>query len=126
MNFIQRLSYYGAGLLLGVIILFFFFSGKKTSCNYSPNSRVLKNIRIKKRLLSKESQAFLLSSNIDTSSISSILKKGKVDFSESNTKLDSCKVYSIKSAKKDSLQLKLLIKNCSKKATILMIETLSH
>jgi len=122
MTFIQRLGYYSGGLILGIIVVVFFFSGKKTSCDYSPTARVLKNIRIKDRFYSPESIAYLVTNKIDTTSISSLLVNGKVDFGESNTELDSCKTYVIKSRKNDTLQLKLKIENCDEKATILNIE----
>ena len=40
MAFLKRLGYYLFGLSIGVIILSFIFSGKKTSCNYGPQARV--------------------------------------------------------------------------------------
>ncbi len=121
MTFVQRLSYYSGGLILGSIVVIFFLSGKKSSCNYSPTARVLKNIRNKERYYSPKSINYLLQNKVDTASISALLENGKVDFSESNTKLDSCKIYVIKSAKKDNIQLILNIENCEKKATILSI-----
>jgi len=124
MTFVQRLSYYSGGLVLGIIVVAFFFSGKKSSCDYSPTARVLKNIRIKDRFYSPKSISYLIDHKIDTASVSALLENGKVDFGESNTKLDSCKTYVIKSRKKDSIQIKLNIQNCNKAATILSIEKL--
>ncbi len=121
MTFVQRLSYYSGGLILGSIVVIFFFSGKKSSCDYSPTSRTLKNIRNKERYYSPKSINYLLQNKIDTASISALLENGKVDFGESNTELDSCKIYVIKSAKKNNVQLILNIENCEKKATILSI-----
>jgi len=126
MSFLQRLGFYSGGLTIGIIILIFFFSGKKSSCDYSPNARVLKNIRIKEQFYSTKSISFLVKNKIDTSSISNLLKTGKVDFGESNTKLDSCKIYTIKSRKKDPVQLILNIKNCDKRATILNVSRLKN
>lgn len=124
MTFLQRLGYYSGGLVLGLIILFFFFSGKKSSCDYSPTARVLKNIRIKDHFYSSQSITFLVQNQLDTTAVNYLLENGKVDFEASNTKLDSCKTYVITSRKKETLQLKLNIENCNKKATILSIEDL--
>lgn len=124
MTFIQRLGYYSGGLILGIIILIFFFSGKKSSCDYSPNARVLKNIRIKDQYYTTKSIRFLVKNKVDTSYVTYLLHHGKVDFGASNTQLDSCKIYSIKSPKKDSTQIALKIKNCEKAATILSISKL--
>ncbi len=44
MSFIKRLYYYSGGFIIGIFFLVFIFSGKKTSCNYGPNARVIDNI----------------------------------------------------------------------------------
>ena len=93
MRLIQRLGYYGAGFAIGILILFFFLGGKDTSCDYGPNARTLKNIRIKDRVFSEMSLETLSSHQLDTSAISQLLMEGDVLFSESETRLDSCKQY---------------------------------
>ena len=117
MTFPQRLSYFGGGLFLGIIFLFFFLSGKKTSCDYGPNARVLKNIRLKERFVSAEALQQLKNVGLDTSSITTALAKADIDFGKSNTKLDSCKVYIVNSMI-ETQELTLTIENCHKKATI--------
>lgn len=117
MTFPQRLSYFGGGLFLGIIFLIFFLSGKKTSCDYSPNSRVLKNMRLKERVISAEALQQLTSVGLDTSAISTALTKGDVDFSKSNTELDSCKLYVVNSII-NKQELALTVENCYKKATV--------
>lgn len=70
---------------------------------------------------SEASQRLLDNKTIDTTTINYILKKGDVNFGESNTKLDSCKTYMIE-GKSNNREYKLLIENCNKKATINSIE----
>ena len=48
MKFIHRLGYYLGGFSIGLIFLAFFLSGKRASCDYGPDARVLKNIGQKK------------------------------------------------------------------------------
>lgn len=117
MTFTQRLSYFGGGLFLGIVFLFFFLSGKKTSCDYSPNARVLKNIRLKERVISAEAFTQLTSAGLDTSAVSKVYQNGNVDFANSNTQLDSCNIYMIHSIIKNQ-ELSLKVENCNKKATI--------
>lgn len=117
MTFTQRLSYFGGGLFLGIIFLIFFLSGKKTSCDYSPNARVIKNIRLKERVISAEALQQLKNAGLDTIAISNTLNKGSVDFGKSNTELDSCKIYVVNAILKNQ-ELSLTIENCLKKATI--------
>ena len=117
MNLAQRLFYYLGGFAIGLILLFFFLGGKNTSCDYSPNDRVLKNIRIKKRLFSDQAKAYMKQNLIDTADISDILISGKVDFSKSNTNLDSCRIYFIEGSVREN-NISLYVKNCDSIATI--------
>lgn len=121
MKLIQRIAYYGAGFIVGLIILFFFIGGKKTSCDYGFDARTLKDIRTKKMEFSAEGDRMRNKFQLDTSAIQTILKKGDVDFSETDRKLDSCKIYLIDGRVKEQ-KLQLRIQNCEKVATVLAIE----
>ena len=48
MKIVHRFGFYMGGFSIGLGFLIFFLSGKKTSCAYGPDARVLKNIRTKK------------------------------------------------------------------------------
>jgi hypothetical protein len=118
MKFIYRVGYYSGGFVIGLILLFFFLSGKRASCDYSPNARTLKNIRIKERVFSEHTLKELKLNEMDTSAISELLKDGNVRFSESITNLDSCKIYLIE-GKVSEKNLKIRVENCDSTATIL-------
>ncbi len=98
-------------------MLFFILSGKRTSCSYGPESRTLKNIRLKERAFSENTLRVLSENQMDTSAISTLLKDGDVLFSESNTKPDSCKQYVIEGSISEKM-LKIKIENCDKTATV--------
>ncbi|MGI0107271.1 hypothetical protein [Salinimicrobium sp. WS361] len=117
MKFIHRLGYYLGGFAIGLIILAFFLSGKKTSCAYGPDARVLKNIRIKERAYAQEAISEIERLQIDSASITRVLHKGDIDFSRSNTDLDSCKVYMV-TGDSDSGELEMLFENCDSLATL--------
>lgn len=117
MKLAYRLAYFSGGFLIGILLLFFILSGKKTSCAYGPESRTLKNIRLKERIFSENALIILKNNKMDTSAISTLLKDGDVLFSESNTKLDSCKIYVVEGAISEK-KLKVSIQNCEKTATI--------
>ncbi len=125
MKFIHRLAFYLGGFAIGLIILFFFLSGKKTSCDYGPDARTLKNIRIKERHFSEMSLATLSENQLDTAAISKLLRSGDVLFSESNTKLDSCKQYVVQGSVTDR-KLKIRVENCENKATIMTVNVNSQ
>ena len=120
MGMIKRLGFYGFGFLIGLMLLFFFLNGKKAGCDYGPDARTLKNIKIKERLFSTQSLQDLKNNNLDTAAVSSLLKSGDVNFGESNTRLDSCKVYVIQGVVK-KVKLKMKVQNCEKIATITSI-----
>ncbi|MFD1096036.1 hypothetical protein [Salegentibacter chungangensis] len=118
MKLIHRIGYYSLGLFFGIIILIFFLSGKKTSCDYLPNDRVLKNIRIKERKWTDESLSFFSKNAIDTSAVSYILEEGDVDFDKSKTQKEPCGIFVV-SGKAEEKLLELQIENCDSIATLL-------
>ena len=120
MNIAKRFGFYGFGFIIGLLLLFFFLNGKKAGCDYGPDARTLKNIKIKQRVYSTQSLQDLKKNNLDTATVSYLLKLGDVNFGESNTKLDSCKVYVIEGSVK-KIKLKMSVQNCKKTATITSI-----
>ncbi len=120
MKFIHRLGYYLGGFSVGLIVLAFFLSGKKASCDYAPNARTIKNITNKKKRYSEDAKFFIFTYHLDTLMVTDLIRTGDVNFSESNTHLDSCKIYAIESKLKDE-NIILSVENCEKVATILAI-----
>ena len=59
MKLVHRFAYYFGGFTIGIVLLLFFLSGKKTSCAYGPEARTLKNIRNKDHDFSEETLQFL-------------------------------------------------------------------
>ena len=121
MKLIQRIGYYLGGFSLGLILLAFFLSGKKTSCDYGPNARTLKNIGLKKQAYSETALAEMRNYSIDSTEVSKLISSGNVNFSQSDTKLDSCNVYVIENEWKDK-EVELSVKNCDSVATLERLE----
>lgn len=117
MKFIQRLGYYLSGFVVGIIMLMFFLGGKKTSCDWGLDARVLKNIRNKERIVSEDALQFFKQNQIDTSSISYILNSGDVNFKESNIEAKPCKIYQIEGEINDE-ELGLIFENCDSTAVL--------
>ena len=57
MKLVYRFGFFFGGFSIGLVFLMFFLSGKKTSCAYGPDARVLKNIQIKIQYLRSNFQA---------------------------------------------------------------------
>ena len=112
MKLVHRIAYYMGGFSIGLILLFFFLGGKRASCDYGPNARVLKNIRSKPRIFTESALRDAKTMQIDTSTIQQVLQDGDVLFSESITDLDSCNIYKINDKKNLSKHIIFIIKNC--------------
>lgn len=117
MKLIQRIGYYLGGFSMGLVILAFFLNGKKTSCSYGPEARVLKNINSKKVIYSDKVTSYLNSNSIDSAEIKTVLKKGDINFTDSKTRVKPCGIYNVEGTvnKKDII---LIIENCDSIATI--------
>ena len=59
MKLVYRFGFFFGGFSIGLVFLMFFLSGKKTSCAYGPDARVLKNIQLKRIQYSESVQAEL-------------------------------------------------------------------
>ncbi len=117
MKLIQRIGYYLGGFSLGLIILAFFLNGKKVSCSYGPEARVLKNINTKKIVYSDQIQSEINQKNIDTLFIINALKNGSINFSKSNTRQEPCGLYIIE-GNSENKEIILTVENCESIATI--------
>ena len=113
MKLIQRIGYYLGGFSVGLIILAFILSGKKTSCAYGPEARVLKNINSKPFVLSNT-----LSDNIDSLEIEGLLKSGDINFSKSTPRQEPCGVYLIENTLHNK-DVEISVENCDSLVRIL-------
>lgn len=120
MKFIHRLGYYLGGFAIGLVVLAFFLSGKEASCDYSPNARTTKYLSGLPKSYSDNAEAFMREHDIDTSIAKQLIRYGKVDFGNSNTRGNPCKTYLLNSVYKES-KLQLTVENCDEKAHIVSI-----
>lgn len=120
MKLIQRIGYYLGGFSLGLILLAFFLNGKKASCSYGPDARVLKNINSKLLIYSNEVLNTMAQKNIDTTIIKRVLFKGDINFNsdKSNPRKEPCGTYYIED-EFDKKEIALLVENCDSTATLL-------
>ncbi|MEZ2414198.1 DUF4258 domain-containing protein [Muriicola sp. E247] len=125
MAFLKRLGFYLIGLTIGIIFLTFFLK-KKTSetgtefC-YFPNCRVLKELRSKPLTYSANTEEMMDDMKIDTLTIQYLLREGDVNFSESDTKAQPCKVFLVEGQIQER-EASLLFKNCDSTTILESIE----
>ncbi|WP_461534053.1 hypothetical protein [Sinomicrobium sp.] len=118
MSLLKRIGFYLIGLSIGLVVVTFFLREKGTSFCYGPNCRVLKNIRSKQITFQEEVQRAFVANAIDTTGITqAVFTDGEVNFSESDTKRDSCKTYVIE-AVLNSKEISISVENCDSIAKI--------
>ncbi len=117
MKLIHRFAYYGFGLLIGIIFVYFIWEKKNVEFDYMPNARVLKTIRTDARLFSDNATEAMISIGIDTADINAILKYGDVDFKKSDQRGEPCKTYVIDGKPKEK-DITIVVKKCDEIATI--------
>ena len=93
MKILYRFGYYLGCFSVGLIFLAFIFNGKKTSCNYTPSARVKDNLLQKEiEIPAKLQEQF---PQLTDSLLRRYIEQGHVNFSKSDTKRDSCRLYYI-------------------------------
>ena len=118
MKLLHRFGYYLGGFSMGLVVLAFFLNGKKVSCDYGPEARVLKNINSKILKSTTEVSEELLINGIDSLTLRNILKSGDISFSKSETRKEPCGIYYIESRTSDSKNIDLRVENCDSIVTI--------
>lgn len=122
MHILKRVGYYLGGFSIGLILLAFFFSGKKTSCSYFPQERVLKNLRIKPYTLGPTATRDLITMQLDTVTVNRLLQLGEVDFGASETRREPCGYYVIVGESEQGQPLKMEVENCEKEVMIVSLQ----
>lgn len=117
MNLLRRFGFFISGFSIGLIILAVFLRGKKTSCDYGPNARTIKTIMLKPRVFSADAIHFLKKHKIDSTTVEELIASGNVNFTKSETHLDSCNIYYVEN-KYSNKSISIIIRNCEEKAFI--------
>ena len=119
----QRFTLYGIGFAMGIVIVFFFLGGKRASCNWMPNDRILNIIERKQLLYGDQIEQNLKEAEADSLDIRAILKNGDIDFSKSQVKNEPCRLYWIEGQGKQS-SLLISVELCDSVATVSSLKRL--
>ena len=117
MKLSNRLIYFMGGFLIGILILTFIWDKKNTKFPYLPDARVLNDVNSKNVHYSQKLHSAFAKNIITASQIQDILKNGDVNFSKSNTKLDSCNVYIIEKIIKTK-NYSVSLENCANEVKV--------
>ena len=120
MKLLYRIGFYLIGFSVGLVFLTFVLDKKKTEFNYGPSARVKSNLLKKKVRIS--SKLLIENQKLTDSLIYFYIKNGKINFSKSETKKDSCNIYYIEIMSDNNGFFTLA--NCEKTLNILSFETL--
>ncbi len=113
----RRFALYGFGFAMGIVLVFFFLGGKKASCNWLPNDRILNIIQRKVIVYGEGLQYDMEETSSDSLDIRAILNNGDIDFSRSRVKNEPCRLYWIQGIKKQS-SLFIQVELCDSIATV--------
>lgn len=119
----QRFTLYGIGFAMGIVIVFFFLGGKRASCNWLPNDRILNIIERKQLRYGDQIEQNLKEAEADSLDIRAILKNGDIDFSKSQVKNEPCRLYWIEGHGKQS-SLLISVELCDSIATVSSLKRL--
>ncbi len=117
-----RFTLYGIGFGIGIVLVFFFLGGKKASCNWLPNDRILNIISQKNITFSKNVKEELASTETDSLDIMQILERGEIDFSKSQVKNEPCRKYWIEGSV-DQKDLIITVELCDSTAVVKTLDT---
>ncbi|MCF6350939.1 MAG: hypothetical protein L3J23_07925 [Flavobacteriaceae bacterium] len=92
-DLLKRFKLFGSGMFLGILLLLFFFNGKKSKCTWFPNEKALAYIRNKNIEYAPSLRTQLTIKRIDSSTINQILLKGNINFSKSKQRQKPCQKY---------------------------------
>lgn len=113
----KRFALYGFGFAMGIAMVFFFLGGKKASCNWLPNDRILNIIKQKHIVYSEQVKDVLTETDRDSLDIRAILENGEVDFSNSRVKNEPCRLYWIQ-GEGEQRALVITVEVCDTIATV--------
>ncbi len=119
---IKRFGYYFGGFAIGLVLLAFFLNGKKTSCDYFPDARIIKDIGRKVLVYSDESQQQIKRLGLDSTKIKELINRADVNLSKSSQRKKPCGTIILESSlsRKD---YELTIEKCSKKSLLVSVES---
>lgn len=108
--------------MIGAFAVYFFIDQKDTSFCYLPNCRVLKDLRNKPLVFSKETEELLNQKTYTLDEVKNCLTHGDVDFSKSNVVVEGGKLYVIEGKDKDMKEMTVEMVNYNNRALIKSIK----
>ena len=119
---IKRFGYYFGGFAIGLVLLAFFLNGKKASCDYLPDARIIKDIGRKVLVYSEDSQLQMKKLGLDSTKVKQLINRADVNLSKSTQRKKPCGIILLESSlnRKD---YELTIEKCSKKALLIKVKS---
>lgn len=120
MKLIQRFGYYLGGFSIGIVLLAFFLNGKKVSCDYGPEARVLKNINSKTLVYDDIVLNAFQDRQLDTTGVRQVILYGDIII-DSDSRKKPCGFYKIEGLLSEQF-VSFTIENCDSIATVKEVE----
>ena len=117
-----RLAFYLFGLMIGIILVYYFMTKKAEASGvefcYLPNCRVLKELRSKPFKMTEEASKKIDEKWVTLEDIKKTMQYGEVDFSKSNTKTENGKLYVIEGKNKANEAIIIEMINYQERVTL--------
>ncbi len=116
----RRIRYYLVGVVLGTLVVYAMFGNRSDiGCDYLPNARVLKNLRIKAHEYSPKAECQIECLELDSMDIAMMFAAGAVKFSESEPRKKPCGEYMLLTKLPDEREIDMRVQNCDSTVTVL-------
>lgn len=121
----RKIKFFLLGLIPGLILVFFILNKKGASCSgYLPNSRVIAETLSKEFVYSDEFKQEMKLWKIDEKFLrDSLMKKGNVDFEQSNAQKKPCPDYVLTYPKKNP-RYEIAFEKCEEQSRFLRLRSL--
>jgi hypothetical protein len=118
----KKLFFFGIGIAMGAVMVYFLFGNRDIQCSYFPNDRVLYDMRKKELLFSEKALCQSEQLAMDSIDLQLLLTASKIDFKNSDTRQEPCGVYHLYLHDFRATPLMAKVENCDSTATILSFE----
>ena len=115
----KKLVFFGLGIALGSLMVYFIFGNRDIQCSYFPTDRVLSDLRKKEIAWSDKAICQNTSLEMDSLDLQLLFTASKIDFQNSDTRKEPCGVYQLQLENFRNTLLTATVENCDSTVTIL-------
>ena len=121
-TFWKRLRFFGIGVAIGLVLVYFMFGKRDIRCSYFPNSRVLNDLRQKELVFSPTALCQKECLALDSLDIKQLFAAGSIQFDESEPRKEPCGEYELITRLPDMREIHYRVQNCDSTVTMIYLK----